>query len=341
MRILIVQTAFIGDSVLTTPLVRAIRKLFPAPDNAIEILVSPLGKGMFDNNPNLDEIIVYDKRGREKGIISLFELIKKIRQKEFDLAILPHRSYRSGLICKLAGIPRRIGFQDSPGAAFYTDTVERPEDVHEAERMLFLTGPLCGVVEPIPTELFPDDSDYEIAEDFLSRNNLEPSRTIVIAPGSVWGTKRYPANRFAEVIDRLIESDYFDSAVIIGSEDDREIGDEIIAKADSKAVLAIGLGDIMVSTALIDRCGILIGNDSAPVHIAAAMRTAVVAIFGPTVTDFGFTPYFEISKTIETDEDLECRPCSGHGKRSCSRHDCMKTIPPGKIVEAAIKLICK
>lgn len=339
MRILIGQTAFIGDSVLTTPLVKALGDLFPGDDDSISILISPRGAGIFDNNPQIDEVIVYDKRNADKGFGAMLRLAKGIRRKKFDIAVLPHQSFRTGLLFRLAGIPRRIGFSGAPGAIFYTDKVQRRMDLHEAERMIRLAEPLGASPEPIPTELFPSDEDYRKAEGFLAEHEIDPSRTLIVAPGSVWGTKRYSPEGFAEVISILIDEGHVDSAVIIGGPGDSEIAGEIVAKAHEKTISAIGIGGIMTSTALISKCRILIGNDSSPVHIASAMKTPVVAIFGPTIREFGFTPYAPESRVVETDEKLECRPCSGHGKMKCSHHACMKGIPPRRIADSAIELL--
>lgn len=333
------QTAFIGDSVLTTPLVRAAREIFPRPESQIEMMVSPLGENIFANNPHIDDVIVYDKRNSEKGILPFLALANRIRKKKFDTAILPHRSYRTGLICKMASIPRRIGFDGSAGRMFYTEKVDRPAEIHETERMLRLLRPIGKTPKALPTELFPDREDYRIADSFISSHNLVPSRTAIIAPGSVWGTKRYPTDRFAKVIDELMRSGNLDNAIIIGGLNEREIAERIIDASSERVFSAIGIGDIMTSAALIDRCRILIGNDSAPVHIAAAMKTPVVAILGPTIPEFGFTPYFEKSIVIQPNKYLECRPCSGHGKKKCPRHDCMLSISPQKIVEATFELL--
>ncbi len=341
MRILIGQTAFIGDSVLTTPLVKALGDIFSGDDDSISILISTRGAGIFENNPNIDDVIVYDKRNSDKGFLALLRLAKEIRRKKFDVAVLPHQSFRTGLLFRLAGIPRRIGFSGAPGAIFYTEKVQRRMDLHEAERMIRLAGHLGASSEPIPTELFPSDEDYGKAEEFLANHEIDPLRTLIVAPGSVWGTKRYSPEGFAEVINILIDEGHIDSAVVIGGAGDSEIAGEIVVKSREKAVSAIGIGDIMTSTALISRCRILIGNDSSPVHIASAMKTPVVAIFGPTVRDFGFTPYTPESRVVETDEKLECRPCSGHGKMKCAHHACMKGIPPRRIADAAIELLSK
>ncbi|HDR91103.1 MAG TPA: glycosyltransferase family 9 protein [candidate division Zixibacteria bacterium] len=339
MRILIGQTAFIGDCVLTTPLVKALGDLFSGEHDSISILISPRGKGIFDNNPNIEEVIVYDKRGTDKGFGAMLKMAEALRRRKFDIAVLPHQSFRTGLLFRLAGIPHRIGFSGASGAIFYTDKVHRLMDLHEAERMTRLTEPLGFTPKPIPTELFPSDEDYRMADEFIVRQGIEPSRTLIVAPGSVWGTKRYPPDGFAEVINILIGEGHVDSAVIIGGPGDAEIAVEIISKSLGKAISAIGIGDIMTSAALISRCRILIGNDSAPVHIASAMKTPVVAIFGPTVRKFGFTPYSPMSRVIETDEKLDCRPCSGHGKMTCAQHDCMKSIPPRRVADTVIELL--
>lgn len=341
MRILIVQTAFIGDCVLTTPLISAVRGLFPRPDNEIAILISPLGRGIFADNPHIDELIIYDKRSSEKGFGAFRRLAEHLRNCRFDLAILPHRSFRTGLLCKMAGIEKRVGFAKSSGVFFYTDKVIRDNTLHEAERLLQLAKHFGEISDSIPTELYPNEADKLAAERFLNSQKIDPEKALVVAPGSVWATKRYPPESYAQVIEILIDSGYFDRAVIIGGGDDMVIAERILEPCGERAISAIGMGNIMASAALIGRCGALIGNDSAPVHIAAAMKTPVVAIFGPTIKKFGFTPYFDVSAVVEPDCDLKCRPCSGHGKAKCATHECMHSIPPQKVVDAVIELLSR
>jgi len=341
MRILIVQTAFIGDCVLTTPLISAVRGLFPRPNNEIAMLISPLGKGIFENNPHIDELFIYDKRSSEKGFGAFRSLASHLRKFHFDLAILPHRSFRTGLLCKMAGIKQRLGFSKSAGALFYSDKVLRNNMLHEAKRLLQLAKYFGEIPDSIPLELFPSDTDSLAAEQFLVSHSINPEKTLIIAPGSVWATKRYPPDSYARVIQILLGDGHFEKAVIIGGDEDRAIADQILEYNCSRAISAIGMGNIMASAALIGKCKALIGNDSAPVHIAAAMKTPVVAIFGPTVKDFGFTPYFDISVVVEPDCDLKCRPCSGHGKAKCASHECMRSIPPQKVADAVIKLLHK
>jgi len=338
MKILLVQTAFLGDCVLTTPLIHAIRDAYPGAE--LSVLTTPSGAGIFENNPHLDEIIVYDKRNENEGFGEFFRLAGKLRKQGFDLAIIPHRSFRSGFLCFAGGIRQRIGFSAAPGSIFYTASAHRNMELHEAERLLELLTPLGFESTPLPTELFPGNSDRTTVATFLEKHGFGGGdRILAVAPGSVWGTKRYPIQQFAETVSILLSESDFSGAVLIGGENDSDLAEVIICATDGNAVSAVGIGGILTAAALIERSSVLIGNDSAPAHIAAAVGTPVVAIFGPTVREFGFVPYSNSVTIVETEEELKCRPCSRHGKMTCSHHDCMKTIPPRRVAEAVQNLL--
>jgi len=342
MKILIIQTAYIGDCVLTTPLVQRVHDDLISSGDRLELLSTPQGGEVFANNPYLDDILLYDKRNSERAIGSFFGLARRLLERNYDIAILPHRSFRSGLISRMARISRRIGFAEAAGKAFYTDKIDRNMNIHEAERMLELLEPFGVEAKPCPTRVYPNDDQSAKAIDFLKSNGIEKTaRILAIAPGTVWATKRYPPEKYAEVARELLNIDLFDNVILIAGPSDRGICDVILNMTDSRVVSASGCGDILFSAALIRECGLLIGNDSGPGHVAAAVDTPVISIFGPTVPRFGFTPYGVDSRIIEPPISLNCRPCGLHGKKSCPRkdHACMQSIEPAKIVDAALEIV--
>ena len=305
-------------------------------------MTTPAGAGVFVNNPHIDELLVFDKRGKDRGIGAFFGLANGLLERNFDIAILPHRSFRTGLLTFMARIPERIGFKKAPGALFYTDSTRRPMGLHEAERMLALLTGLNPDIEPAPTELFPGEVRRDKARLFFEEAGIESSgMTIAIAPGSVWGTKRYPPQYYAKAVDALLKGGYADSAIIIGGTNDSDLAGEIIERVDGRIFSAAGYGDILTSAAIIEKCDLLIGNDSSPGHIAAAMKTPVLSIFGPTTTGLGFVPYGEKVRVIEPHIQLDCRPCSPHGKMTCPRgdHVCMTSIQPERVVEVAVEML--
>ncbi len=337
-KILIVQTAFIGDVILTTPLIKAIKKIYP--DSSLSFLLIPETREVLANNPGLDEIIVYNKRDKEKGIADFFSLVKKIKSKGFNKAFIPHRSLRSALLCYLARIPERTGFDTSAGSFLFTRKVKYKKEHHEIERNLSLLNNLKDKKEFLP-ELFPSRDDFVIVENFLKDNKLNVDEKIVgISPGSVWATKRWLPERFAQVADLLIEESHA-RIVLLGSKEDEELCSQISDSMKTKPIIAAGEMSILQSVVLISKCRVIISNDSAPVHMAVAMRIPVVEIYGSTVPEFGFAAYGE--KNIILEKPLYCRPCGIHGKNRCPEKHfrCMREITAQEVFEAVKSVIEK
>lgn len=335
-KILIVQTAFLGDVILTTPLIKAIKKIYP--DSYLSFLLIPETKDVLANNPGLDEIIVYDKRAKEKGIFDFFSLVKRIKSKGFDKAFIPHRSLRSALLCFSSKIPKRIGFDTSAGSFLFTRKVKYQKNQHEIERNLSLLFNLKDKKEFLP-ELFPSPNDFDKVEIFLRDQNLDSGEKLVgIAPGSVWATKRWLPERFAQVADLLI-NELNTGIVFLGSKEDEELCFHISNLMKTKPIIAAGKMSILQSATLISKCKVIISNDSAPVHMAVAMRTPVVEIYGSTVPQFGFATYGEKNKILE--KPLYCRPCGIHGKSKCPEKHfrCMKEITTQEVFEAVKSII--
>ena len=343
MRILIVQTAFLGDCILTTPLIRRTRECFSQSDTVLSVLTTPQGAQIFDCNPRIDEIITYDKRSKNHGTATFFGLINDVFSRKFDLAILPHRSFRSGLVCSLGRIERVVGFEKSSGAVFYTKKVPHRKSKHQVERMLDLLEPLSCPNDACSTEVFPGPERHRKAIEYiLSLGLSDNSKFITIAPGSVWGTKRYPPSRYAALINKIFDEQIVEACVLIGGPSEKKLCGEIIRLSSSEKVFSsAGKFDILTSGAIIKRSALLIGNDSAPAHLSAAVKTPTIAIFGPTVREFGFVPYGDKVEVIEPKMELKCRPCSPHGKMNCPRKDhiCMQSISTDQIMGKVHKLL--
>ncbi len=269
--------------------------------------------------------------------------IKILRSHRYDLAIVPHRSLRSALLVRLAEIPVRIGFSTSAGSFFFTQTVPYDSSSHEVDRNLSLLRAIGITVDgrPFP-DLYPNDSDRRIVDDLLSKKKFIVShQTIGIAPGSVWNTKRWLPERFQELIRLLTDRQC--SVVLIGGKDDVALCDAILQSIQNKNVISTaGELTFLQSAELIHRCRVLVSNDSAPMHLALAVRTPVVAIFGPTVPQFGFAPY-GTSDTIVEISGLSCRPCSIHGSATCpiKTFDCMVNISAETVLQAVVRVMEK
>ncbi len=321
-RILIVQTAFLGDTVLVTPLIRAARQIFPQAQ--IDILVIPQTAAVLYNNPHLHRIILFDKRNNKKS--AFLKTLKELKSARYDLAITPHSSFTTGLLLFLARIPYRIGFDRNPIRFFLTRRVPFPKRGHTIEKNLALLRPFSKQTFSMQTELFPSQKDKFLANDLFGRFDRKHP-IIAVAPGSVWPTKRWPKEYYAELVKNL-KDDFW--LVFIGSKEERALCRDIIELAGAqKALNLAGELSLLQSAAVIGACDLMICNDSGALHLANAMQTDVFAFFGPTVKAFGFYPFRPNDVVFEI-PDLYCRPCGKHGSKKCpeGHFRCMLEIKP-------------
>lgn len=338
-KVLVVQTAFLGDVILTLPLVQSIKSSFP--DAEIDILVIPGTAEALVNHPSIREIIPFDKRGADSGLNGFLRLARRLRETGYDTAVVPHRSLRSAALARWAGIPRRIGFESSAGRFLLTDRLAYDKSAHEINRNLRLLEALG--VKPSSQkhpELYPSVADREAVDRFLGAQSAGSTENLIgIAPGTVWNTKRWPADRFADLAGKLLAEDW--QVVVVGGRGDKDLLSRFFpAGMGSPVIDATGKLTILQSAELIGRCRVLVCNDSAPMHLAAAVRTPVVALFGATVPAFGFGPVGPRDIVLETN-GLSCRPCSIHGGRKCpiGSFVCMLNITPEQVVEAVNRVV--
>jgi len=316
---LLVQTAFLGDVVLTTPLLATLAERH----GRLDVVTTPAAAPLVETHPAVRRVWAYDKRGTDRGLTGLLALARALRAERYETAYLPHRSLRSAALAWLARVPRRIGFHDG-WPLLYTEVKRRPTTGHEIDRLLALAD-----VKPhhqTPPVLVTTLSDRAAAERVLREGGLAAGGTFVaLAPGSIWGSKRWPY--FAELAERLAARA---AIVVVGSGDDRELGEAIVGavgRSGGRAVNACGRLSLREAVALIAKAAALVTNDSAPLHFAAAAGTPIVALFGPTLPSFGFGPRGPRDVALGVD-DLGCRPCSRHGPPRCplGHHHCMRRL---------------
>ena len=340
-RILVIQTAFLGDVVLTTPLLQALRDRFPKA--YLAVLVIPGTREILAGRPGLDEVLAYDKKGRERGLRGLRSIVRRLAEKRFDCCLLPHRSFRSALLAFAAGIPMRIGFVQSLGCWLYSRRVWRDSSRHDVRRNLQLMSPLAPEGpgdRTVPTGklwVSADTEDLEWASRSLAEHGIRPNdQVIAIAPGSVWATKRWIPEGFAAVIDGLIVQKNR-KVVVLGSRDDQPVVNEILERCREKPVDLSGRTTLRQLAAVLKRCELLITNDNGAMHVGVAQNVPVVAIFGSTTLSLGYGPYTDRAEVVE--RSLDCRPCGRHGYSTCPRghFNCMKQITPEQVMAAAEK----
>jgi heptosyltransferase-2 len=329
LKILIIQTAYLGDAVLTTPMFEALRTVYPS--SRISLLCIPEIKDIFSGNRSLDEILVMDKRGKEGGLFSLLGWGKKLKG-QFDVALIPHRSFRSSFLAWLAGIPKRVGFDNSQGRIFLTDRVHFNWKTHDAERNMKLLEVL-GVRDAAPEMVVPLEGSTESLDKILGSYGIRKGSILVgMNPGSVWNTKKWLPEGFARVADALI-AEWDCEVLLFGSARDSGSVGEVTRRMKRRAVDLCGKTDLKGLAALISRCSLFVTNDSGPMHLATAAGVPVVAIFGPTTRELGFFPYGRKSVVVEV--DLPCRPCTLHGGDLCplDHFRCMKEVTPDMVLK--------
>jgi len=331
-KVLIIQTAFIGDVILATPLAEAAHQVFP--DCAVDFMAIPAATSLLEKNNFIRRVLIFDKRGAQRGPVALWKLAQALRQERYDLALVPHRSLRSALLVRLARIPERVGFDRSAGAWLLTRRVPYQQK-HEVERNLDLLRVFGDdFATPAPKILW-DKSDEQIVEQ-ICPDNQNGKWFCALAPGSVWATKRWPAERFMALAGKLIaETGAF--IYLIGGGSDVALCSRIAAAMEKNCITTAGRLTLRQSAALLDRCQILISNDSAPAHLGVATRCKVITLFGPTVPAFGFAPFGEGHVVIE--KNLSCRPCSSHGGNRCpiGTHVCMGEISVEEVFASVLK----
>ena len=318
---LVVQTAFLGDVVLTTPLLTALAES----EGPVDVVTTPGAAPLLETHTAVRRVIPYDKRGADRGWQGLRALARRLRAEHYQSAYLPHRSLRSAALALLARIPRRVGYRDG-WRSLYTETRPRPLAGHEIDRLLALAGRGASV-ETLPS-LRLTDADQAAATQWLEAAGIA-GPFVALAPGSIWGSKRW--TRYAELAQRLSEGT---AVVLVGGQGDVELAQAIVA-AVPKAVNACAALTLRQSAALIAKALVLVTNDSAPLHLAQAVGTPTVTIFGPTIPAFGFGPRGTRDQILGID-GLECRPCSRHGPARCplGHHACMQGLGVDDVMRA-------
>ena len=321
---LVIQTSFLGDVILTTPLIRELAKRGP-----VDVLATPQGAAVLANNPDIRTVIRYDKRGTYGSALNLWQTVREIRSRRpYDTAYLAQGSFRSGLLAIMTGAKQRIGFASSTGRALYTEQIPYRPDHHHAERLWSLAMSECAdppTRDQIRPRLYPSDDERLTVDRLLRRAGSLEEPFVALAPGSAWGTKRWPY--YVELAKRT--SDHARIA-IIGSKSDEPIAEEIAAALPAGCVInAVGELSLLASAELIGRAQAIVTNDSAPQHLASAMGTPTLTIFGPTVPEFGFGPLAERHAVAGLD-GLSCRPCHRHGPQQCplGHWRCMRELGP-------------
>jgi heptosyltransferase-2 len=318
-KILIIQTASIGDVILATALPEKLHEKYP--DAVIDILVKKGNETLFTGHPFLRSVLIRDKSlGKRKSFISL---LQQIYAEKYDHIINVQRYAFTALLTIFGGAGETSGFKGNLFSIFYKRRVTHELNArgkqHETERnqqlISHLTGETPGIVA-----LYPSQKAYAA----VSGYKTQPY--ICIAPASLWFTKQFPKERWVEVLQKLPPHYH---VYLLGGKSDHALCGEIINTSGRENCLNLaGKLALLETAALMQHAVLNYVNDSAPLHLASAVNAPVAAVFCSTVTGFGFGPLSQNSHIIETKKSLNCRPCGNHGHKECPEQhfDCAKSI---------------
>jgi heptosyltransferase-2 len=306
-KILIIQTAFLGDVILATPLVESLSTTFPTAQ--IDFLLKKGNEALLSEHPKLGRVLIFDKANKRK---SLLDLIQEIRKEQYDLVLNLHRFASSGLITVLSRAKETRGFSKNPFSFFYSKRFKHSitNGQHEVDRNISLITDITDIQQRRP-QLYPRASDI----DFVSQWKNEPY--YCLAPASVWFTKQAPPAVWQYVMEKFDDEEV--QFYLLGGPADHELceGIKVFSQRNNVHNLA-GKLSLMQSAALMKDAKRNFVNDSGPLHIASAGNAPVSAFFCSTTPEFGFGPLSDDSNVIEV-KNLDCKPCGLHGHKACPK----------------------
>jgi heptosyltransferase-2 len=333
MKILIIQTSFLGDTILSTPVISGVRQLYPKAE--LWMMTTPLAADLISRDPLLAGVIPYDKRRRDSGIMGLLRMAAKIRAMKFDRVYALQRSLRTTILCRLAGIPFRVGFRKARLSFLFNRVEHRNPAEHDVIRNLSI---LRSEIAPEACEgelrLFAPESK-DVPRDTREVCERLP-RYVALFPGSAWFTKRWHAEGYRIVADQFLKQDY--GVVVLGGPDETEVCAKVSAGLSVDNLSGrVGIQETMY---LVKHASLVVCNDSMAMHMAAAFKVPNVAIYCATSPAFGFSPWRNRAQVVEK-SDLGCKPCSRHGSERCpiGTESCMRDLSPAEVLDAARRML--
>lgn len=340
MRVLLVQTSFLGDTILTTPLILGIKRLYP--DCELWLMTTPQAKSLVENDPLLSGVIEFDKKGKERGVVALFKMAMKLRSYGFSRVYAVQRSYRTAILLLLAGISYRIGFSNAALSFLFHRKELRHQAEHDVLRNLALLGgegdlekDKLPIEERFSTEmrLFLPDSIYEnkIVHDYSIS-----APYVVLVPGSAWNTKMWYWERYRDLASSLLERGF--KVVVLGASLEIEVCTKVSQGLNIDNLS--GKTTLLESMAIIKHACCVVCNDSMALHMASAFKVPNVSIFCATSPSFGFGPWRNQAEVIER-QGLSCKPCRRHGSNVCptGTEECMRGVTSQEVLTSLVRLV--
>ena len=324
-RILVIQTAFIGDVVLATALLQNLHAAYPAAK--IDILVRQGADELFTDHPYINEVHVWNKKKNKYQ--HLFQIIQNIRRIKYDVVINVQRYLATGIITVLSGAKKTIGFNKNPLSFLFSEVVAhqfgaaaeaaeagaRPAAQNSNSASLHETSRNHALLASLTTAPVAKPALYPSAANFATVQKWQSAPYICMSPGSVWETKKMPAQNWIDLIN-AVPTNY--TIYLMGAPNETTLCAEILSGSSRGGVINIaGQLNLLEAAALIKGARLNYVNDSAPMHLASATNAPVAAIYCSTIPAFGYGPLSSVQFIVETLEHLPCKPCGLHGKKAC------------------------
>lgn len=332
-KILIIQTAFIGDVILATAVLESLHKSHPKAE--LHFLLRKGNESLFKDHPFLENLLVWDKK--EGKYSNLFRLLKQIRSEKYDVIVNLQRFAASGFLTIFSGAKRTIGFSKNPLSIFFSKRVPHIIDwngefpTHEVDRNHRLISDLVDADAEKP-KLYPSLSDQSVVKSLGLADKY-----ICLAPASVWFTKQFPLEKWAEFaasVDSSIQ------VYLIGAPSDESLCQELIKNSKRTNIQSLcGKLNLLQSAWLMKGAMTNYVNDSAPMHLCSALNAPVTAVYCSTIPEFGFGPLSDQSIIVQTKHNLDCRPCGLHGFKACPKKhfNCAQQIDNEQLLDALNK----
>jgi heptosyltransferase-2 len=333
-RILIVTVNWLGDAILTTPVFRALKKKFPA--SYIGVMAVERVAEVYRDNPYIDEVIIFNEKNAHRSLSAKIKFIKFLKDRNFNMAFLIHRSFSRALICFFAGIKRRFGYKRHKNLFILTDKINPPVGlVHRQDYYLYLFEK-SGITinERLPVFFVPNKERDDIGK-LLDPISKKHPFIVGINPSANWLPKRWPQEYVATLSDRLI-NDLNCAVVFIGAEKENDIIQDIIQKMQCCPYNFCGKTTLKELGALIAKMNLFISNDSGPAHLSASLKIPTLVLFGPTSEKIT-SPRGNLVKIIR--KEVNCKiPCY---KINCPDNICMKKISVDEVFLEAKNILLR
>ncbi len=335
-RVLIFNVNWLGDVLFSTAAIRNIRRNFP--DGFIACAIPSRCYPILKGNPHLDEVLIFDEKDRDKGLLAKLKFIQSLKARKFDTVFLLHRSFTRALLCRLADIPERIGYHSKKRAFLLTKSIHpaQKDSMHRIDYYLNVVEQAGLKVEDRYLEFFFSEEDEKYVNDFITRQGIKESDLLVgINAGGNWLPKRWPKEYWARLADMMMDNPKL-KVVITGGTNDTGLVSQITALMRHKPIVACNVFNVKQLGAFCRRLDLFITADTGPLHIANSVGAkAIIALFGPTSPKIT-GPFPDKNVTVVTGQ-VDCKiPCYVIG---CKDNRCMKTILPEAVLNRAYEIL--